>query len=281
MATVSVFYAKGNKRSEVITEAAYQGLLKIGDKPVLLDSKSYTGVNSDYAVFYGLASGLSKIFEDYKREATAVYIDLGYWQRSIKTRYDGYHKLVVNSRHPTTYFQRQAHCLQRFRDLNLKIKPWQKAEGGGILLASMSQKAAIAEGLLPFAWEQQALRSLLKHTDRVVTYRPKPNCPRARPIKGALFDKRMALPLALQHCHAVVTRQSNTAVDALLSGVPVFCELGVASVMGHSDLTQIESPRYPDNREQWAADIAWCQFTTAEIKAGLPFKHLKNEWLIP
>ena len=228
MATVSVFYAKGNKRSETITEAAYRGLLAIGEKPVLRDSTTYTEVRSDYAVFYGLACGLDKIFEDYKREATAVYIDLGYWHRALKTRFDGYHKVIVNSRHPTAYFQRNIHGSKRFMDLGLTVKPWQKTEAGGILLASMSQKAAIAEGLSPFAWERGALRTLTEHTERSITYRPKPNCPRARPLMGSLFDKKTQLTLALRNCHAVVTRQSNTAVDALLSGVPVFCELGVA-----------------------------------------------------
>lgn len=281
MSSVSVFYAGGNKRSKTLAEAAYTGLLRIGERPVLRDSKSYARVESDYAVFYGLACGLDKIFKDYKAQATAVYIDLGYWHRRLRTRYDGYHKVVVNSRHPTAYFQNNKHDKRRFKELGLIVRPWQKAKAGKILLASMSQKAAIAEGLAPFAWERNALANILQHTERTITYRPKPNCPRARPLPGSHFDKKTSLPITLKGCHAVVTRQSNTAVDALINGVPVFCELGVSSVMGHSDLSLIESPRYPDNRQQWAEDIAWTQFTTAEISTGLPFSHLKNEGLIP
>ncbi len=281
MSTVSVFYAASNKRSKTLAEAAYRGLLKIGEKPILRSSTSYTKVESDYAVFYGLACGLDKIFSAYKKQATAVYIDLGYWHRRLSGRYDGYHKVVVNSRHPTAYFQQTKHSPLRFRDLGLIVRPWQKINDGKILLASMSQKAAVAEGLPPFTWERDALNSILRHTERGVIYRPKPNCPRARPMRGSQFDKKTSLPLVLGGCHAVVTRQSNTAVDALLSGVPVFCELGVASVMGHGDLALIESPRYPDNRQRWVEDIAWCQFTTAEIRTGLPFAHLKDEGLLP
>lgn len=281
MATVSVFYARGNRRSKVLAEASYTGIMKIGDRPILRDSKTYTGVESDYAVFYGLSCGLAKIFADYKEQATAIYIDLGYWHRRIRTRYDGYHKVVVNSRHPTAYFQNCHHKTRRFRELGLIIRPWQKPNNGKILIASMSEKAAIAEGLAPFAWERQALSTVLERTNKQVVYRPKPNCPRARPLPGSHFDKKTSLDTVLKACHAVVTRQSNTAVDALLRGVPVFCEHGVASVMGYNDLAMIESPRYPEDRQRWAEDIAWCQFTTAEIATGLPFSHLKNEGLIP
>lgn len=281
MATVSVFYASGNKRSKTLAEAAYAGISKCGDKPVLRDSRNYKGVKSDYAVFYGLACGLHKIFADYRAQSTAIYIDLGYWHRRLRTRYDGYHKLIVNSRHPTAYFQNRSHDDHRFRKLGLPIQPWRKNKDGNILIASMSQKAAVAEGLSPFAWEREALQTILQHTKKPIVYRPKPNCSRARPMTGSTFDKKMQLQEAIRRSYAVVTRQSNVAVDALLYGVPVFCEQGVASVMGCSDLTMIESPLYPINREQWAADIAWTQFTTEEIATGLPFDHLKEEGLIP
>lgn len=280
MAAVTVYYAPDNKRSKTLGEASYKGLKRIGEKVNIQTSTSYNGVNSEYAVFYGLSSGLHKIFNDYKRHGTAIYIDLGYWHRRIRTRYDGYHKIIVNSRHPTDYFQRLTHDSKRFKELHIKIVPWRKKDGP-ILLAGMSAKAAIAEDLPPFAWEKEALRRLLKLTDRPVIYRPKPNCIQSRPLPGAGYNKKGDLQIALQNCHAVVTRHSNTAVDAVLAGVPVFCMKGAASVMGHQDLSLIETPFYPDNRKQWASDLAWCQFTTAEIASGLPWRHLKDEGLIP
>jgi len=280
MATVDVFFAGGNRRSRTIADAAYKGLRAVGDKPRILDSTLYNGVRSDYAVFYGLACGLDKIFEDYKANATAIYVDLGYWRRRISSRYDGYHKMSINSRHPTAYFQNHKHDPQRFKDLRLSVKPW-KETGEVILIAGMSQKAARAEGLNHQAWERAALASIQAKSKRLVIYRPKPNCMRSYPLQGARFDKKTPLAAMFSNCHALVTRQSNTAVDALLAGIPVFCELGPASVMGQSDLSKIESPIYPEDRQRFVEDIAWCQFKTAEIAAGLPFRHFKEEGLIP
>lgn len=282
MATVSVYFSRGNRRSKTLADAACQGLRRIGDKPRIMDSSLYSGVRSDYAVFYGLACGLDRIMADYVACATAVHIDLGYWRRRLRSRYDGYHKVVVNSRHPTEYFQARKHNPKRFAELGLTVAPWKpQTATGPILLAGMSEKAALAEGLAHSAWERNALARIRESTDRPVVYRPKPNCTRSRPLRGAGFDKKTPLTGVFNNCHAVVTRQSNTAVDALLAGVPVFCERGVASVMAQLDLDLIEEPYYPEGRQRWAEDIAWCQFTTAEIAAGLPFRHLKDEGLIP
>ncbi len=281
MATVEVYYAQGNRRSKTIADAAFVGLRCVGDTPRLMDSKDYRGVRADYAVFYGLACGLDRIFEEYSKQASAIYVDLGFWHRRLNSRYDGYHKLSVNALNPTAYFMQRKHCPKRFKALGLTVAPWRKNEEGGILLAGMSEKAALARGLAAHAWERQALRTLQENTERQVTYRPKPSCRRSYPLKGAGFDKGTPLPKVLPEYHAVVTRQSNTAIDALLAGVPVFCEQGVASALGCDDLSLIEKPYYPDNRQEWAESVAWCQFTTAEIATALPWRHFKEEGLIP
>lgn len=281
MATVSVYFSGGSRRSRILGEAAYQGARKAGYRAVLRDERTYSGVVSDCAIFYGLHNNLRKILQDYKTQATAVYIDLGYWFRRMgNNRYDGYHKIAVNDRHPTAYFQQRRHDSKRFRSFGLKIKPWQK-KGEKIILAGMSEKAALAEGLAPFKWEQDARREVAQYTKRDIIYRPKPNCLKSRPLSKMGFDKKTSIPSLLRGAHAVVTRHSNVGVDALINGVPVFSEAGVASVLGSSDFSLIETPHYPEDREQWAADVAWCQFNLTEIAAGLPWQHLKDEGLMP
>jgi len=281
MATVTVFYALNNSRSRNVANMAYRGLSHIGENVVFRSSENYHGVTSDYAVFYGLSRGLDKIFADYKKEATAIYVDLGYWHRRINGRFNGYHKMVINSRHPTAYFQDYKHDSERFNKLGIPIHPWKKCTRSEIIIAGMSAKAANAEGIAAGSWEKGAITELRQFTRKTITYRPKPSCRQSRPLRDSNFDKSRALSVAFKDCHALVTRQSNTAVEAVLEGVPVFTQLGVASAMGLSDLSFIETPIYPEGREQWAADIAWCQFTPAEMASGLPFLHFKNEDLIP
>jgi hypothetical protein len=38
-------------------------------------------------------------------------------------------------------------------------------------------------------------------------------------------------------------------------------------------LVKIESPEMPD-RDQWLSDLAYCQWTPAEMRSGVVWKHL-------
>lgn len=246
-------------------------------------SHTYRGrPDHDVAIFYGLADRLRDVFEDYRAKRRAIYIDLGYWGRRKRTRWDGYHKLVLNARHPTEYFQSRQHPADRFAQFKVPIKPWRAPRAGApILVAGMSAKAAAAEGLAPEQWERATIAELVTLTDRPIIYRPKPNWPDAKPIRGSIWGGGdVPLERALSACHAVVSHHSNVAVDALLAGIPCICPGGVASVLAGHDLTQIESPPMPEGREQWAADLAYTQWSMEEMHTGAAFRYLINEGLI-
>lgn len=234
----------------------------------------------DAAIFYGLAGGCGKILSDYRAAGKrAIYIDLGYWGRRNRTRWDGYHKLALNSRHPTDYFQRIPKGPERFSEFGLTISPWRKS-GRHILLVGMSAKAAHAEGFEPEQWERETIARLRQLTDRPIVYRPKPNWRDARPLEGTQFGQGAALADALVDCHAVVAHHSNAAIDALLAGIPCICPEGAASVLSGHQLEQIENPPMPDGREQWACDLAWTQWTVEEMEAGLAYRYLVTEGLL-
>lgn len=257
-----------------------EGVRRSGAEADLRPSTSYSGQpHHDVAIFYGLASGLDRVFADYRTGRRAVYVDLGYWNRRKRTRWDGYHKVAVNSRHPTDYFQRRRHGPERFLQHGVEIKPWRE-DGRHILVAGMSAKAAYAEGLLPHQWERETIARLRQITRRPIVYRPKPNWGDAKPIIGSTFDKDSTLEQALADCHAVVAHHSNVAVDALIAGVPCVCPGGVASLLSAHRLEDVENPPTPDGREQWAADLAWTQWTVDEMRLGKAFQYLLEEDLI-
>lgn len=266
----------------MIGDAMFKGAQLLGLDATLLRSNTYRGQpEHDVAVFYGLSDGLRRIFDVYRRNRRAVYIDLGYWGRRKRTRYDGYHKVAVNSRHPTAYFQHKLHDHSRFGKFGIPVQPWRR-RGRHILLAGMSAKAAAAEGFTPEQFEREAVRQIREFTDRPIVYRPKPNWLMAKMIPGARLQRGSDIPLAeaLRNCHAVVTHHSNVGVDALLAGIPCITLDGVASVMGSRKFADIEDPPMPDGRDQWAADIAWTQWTVEEMRQGRAFRYLLDEGLI-
>lgn len=283
MRIVGVFFAPGNHRSVTIAEAMAEGIERCGDHALIKSSNSYKGAPpTRTAIFYGLASGLGRVKDDYIRSGRkAVYCDLGYWSRRLRTRHDGFHKVAVNDRHPTRYMMKHKKGPERFERHSLTIEPWRE-EGRHILVAGMSGKAARAEGLRPNGWEEQTISRLKQLTKRPIIYRPKPNWHGAKRISGpqVKFERDMPLEEALKDCHAVVTHHSNVAVDALLAGVPAFSEMGAASLLSAGSLVQIERPKMPRGREQWAWNLAWCQWNVQEMRDGLAYQYLVDEGLI-
>lgn len=282
MTTVTVYYSPHQRRSMILAEAAFKGCKRSGYKVKILSSLHYKKVDSDYAVFYGLACGLDRVMRDYSKHksAKALYIDLGFYHRRIgKQRYNGYHKISVDGRHPM-YLMDKDMPDDRWKQLvalgGLEIKPW-RTNGEDVLIAGMSAKASAAENLGPLEWERDAVAKLIKHTDRKIRLRPKPNCTQSRPIPGTIWHNVRSLDQGLHNVHAVVARHSNVCVDALLEGIPIFCDEGISKSMGLSDLSRIEKPYYPDNRERFLCNMAYQQWRTSEIEDGSPFKYL--EWM--
>lgn len=278
---VAIYRASGNTRSGVICKALEAGIRAAGDLPVPRDEADYGAPETRVAAHYGLAGKLQRVFDDHRTDGRAVvYIDLGYWgRRPSNNRWIGYHKLSVNDRHPTAYFQRRPHPMDRARALDVEPQPWRT--GSHILLCGMGDKGAPAEGFRPEEWERAAIATLRQYTDRPIVYRPKPSWKTARPIEGCGYSPgSIDIAVALEGAHAVVTHHSNAAVDGLVAGVPAFCWKGVASPMALQDLSRIESPWRPDGREQWIADVAHCQWSVAEITDGSAWRHLKDEGLV-
>jgi hypothetical protein len=279
---VAVMQIAGSRRSQAVCDAFMKGIRGHGDSPFRMEESAYATPAWDAAVFYGLRGNLPRVLREFPEAGKkAVYIDLGYWGRVLPRRFNGYHKVSINDRHPTAYFRKHRHPNDRILKLGIRPLPWKKG-GRKILVLGMGDKAAGVEGFQVEQWERETIAELAKHTDRPIVYRPKPSWSGAKRIEGAEYSSpETSLEEAFRDCHAVVTHHSNAAVDALVYGLPAFCEQGVAAPLSLQDLSRIESPLYPADREEWISDISYCQWTLDEIGLGLPWRHFKNEGLIP
>lgn len=254
------------------------GITRQGDFVVRTFADQFKEVGDEWAVFYGLDGNLKQIFDEYSKIGRAVYVDLGYWGRLSGGKLAGYHKIVLNGRHPEGYY-RKGFEADRFNVHGVEIKPWQQGEH--ILVAGMGNKAAYYEGFAPEEWERSVIEQLQRLTRRRIVYRPKPSWKEARPIEGVDYSEP-AVPIenALKGAWAVVTHHSNVAVDAILAGIPAFCWKGAAREMSSQDLNDIERPFRPDDRLAWASDLAYTQWSVLEISQGLPWAHFRREGLI-
>jgi hypothetical protein len=261
--------AGSGRRSRYIADAMRQGLLQHGINKVEVHNR-FRGVCADIAIAYGWVHSL--VFEAYEAAGGQyVYFDLGYWNRRPSTSpLDGHYRLAVNN-WDTAKAMRRACPDDRFKRLGIRLKPPQ-LNGRDIVIASMSLKSAKTHKFDIGEWEQ-AMRKRLSAMGLKfpIVQRPKP------------AKKQAPLP-AIEHvlstARILVTRHSNTAVDAMVSGVPFYAERGVGSLLSAKDLTceMIETPTFCNDvdRHQLLADIAYAQWTPPEMRSGEAWDHMRQ-----
>jgi hypothetical protein len=123
------------------------------------------------------------------------------------------------------------------------------------------------------AWLQQTVWKLKSLTNKRIVFRPHPLA-KLEPFAGCGYSTG-SFRDELQNAHAVVTFNSNSGVEALIEGVPVFAADEGSMVWGVCNryLEDINKPEM-HIRDQWINDLAYTQWTPAEMREGLAWKHL-------
>lgn len=142
----------------------------------------------------------------------------------------------------------------RFLRFGIPVRPWRRA-GRHVLLCPNSPSFLARHGAP--SWLDDTIAELKRHTDREIRVRWKNHAP-ARPLDRDLVD-----------CWAVVTFTSNSAVEAILAGVPAIATAPCAGAgMGSTTLQAIEAPLMPEGRLEWASRLANNQWTLEEMARG-------------
>lgn len=154
----------------------------------------------------------------------------------------------------------------RLKQMGVTLAPFRRG-GAHILLCPPDAGFAARAGFDAGAWTVNVAAELRRHTDRPI---------RIRHREGAETNP-VTLGMDLEGAHALVTHHSNAAVEALCLGYPVFTTGQCAArEMAETELSRIESPRFP-SRRAWAARLANAQWTMAEIASGAAWAALQEQ----
>ncbi len=165
----------------------------------------------------------------------------------------------------------------RWDKLDVKLANWQvdQPERPVIVCGQVPWDASVQHSD-HIVWCQETLAMLRAITGRHLVFRPHPAVA-GRIDYGVPGVQVSDEPLeeVLANAHAVVTFNSNTAVDAVIRGVPVFVadQGSMVKQVANWELSDIERPVKPP-RQQWAADLAYTQWNLAEMARGEPIEHL-------
>lgn len=293
-----VFWASNKPRELMLAEALKHGAKVHGDKLEIRnpgdygetpdgDDLKYPGPtpDTDVAVVFGVKGKSRWIMDDHREVGKAVlYMDKGYTRTRGEGRHTLYSRISVNDSSPVGYMMKTERKPDRFERLGINPAPRRVRPGGTVLLCVSSGKYQTFHKLpVPEEFSAGIVRRLVKLTDRHIIYRPKPSAHAVKPVAGtSLSNGASGIQDALKSCHVLVTHGSAAAMDAVLSGVPAIVLGGsVARPVAETVLENVEDPFFPEREDliQWCYAMAYCQWTTAELRSGEAWADLKREIL--
>ena len=196
------------------------------------------------------------------------YIDTGYFGNPVKGKL--YHRITRND---VQYF---GPIMDRPNDRLAQTGiGFKKFRGGtNILLAPPSQKLLMMYDIDLETWLNNTIEEIKKYTDRPIVIRKK----QSRAVR--MTEDTMEMALA-QDVHCLVTFSSIAAGEALLLGKPAIT-LGpnAAAPLCSQSLSEIECLNVPtvDEVRAWAANLAYNQFTEAEMRDGTAWRILQGNY---
>jgi len=145
---------------------------------------------------------------------------------------------------------------------HIELKPWKK-DGRYILVLAPSHH--IEKYFNMPDWVENTISYLKKFTKRDIIVRTK--------------ETNESLEKQLEEAYACVSLQSTGCIDAVLNGVPSFCDgMSCGQPVSHVDLSLIEKPFYvPDvRRKKWIDSLLANQFTLKEIEDGTAYEKVSR-----
>lgn len=163
----------------------------------------------------------------------------------------------------------------RWTNLNIPVKPWKTGSQGKCIVVGQLPRDTQVQHTEHTRWCRRMLEKAQHHYgSKNVVFRPHPKCDDPKIYK--IHPRHIStgnLEQALDDARCVVTFNSTTCVDAILAGVPVVT-MNRGSMAWNMSTHRIDEPLiYPD-RGPWLNAIGYSQWTLAEMKNGLPWKHL-------
>lgn len=254
-----IFLSKGG-------EDPYINAFASGCNSVPINSDDFNFYDSDEPI---ILRGILKkkiIYKCWEDGRTFYYMDTGYFGNEVtKQNPNGWkywHRIVRNDLQHCEIIERPS---ERFERFGKKFKNWKK-NGTKILIAAPDEKPMKFYGLDLESWINDTIAFIKQHTDRPIEVRKRDKNRLTRttekPFVKAINDDVFAL----------VTFNSNAAVESIFEGIPVFtlAPASAASPVGLQDLSKIEQPYYPDQDKLWAwgCHLSYGQYHTSELKSG-------------
>ena len=275
---VGFFIPEDNRLQQQTLNSFQKGVESYGDRSFCVPLKN-GWVDCDIAVTFGIyksqwergrqVGNLMAAMEE--NSIPHIVLERGFVQR------DKYFMAGLGGLNNRANFFNQEADSKRLANLHLDLKPW-KQTGKRVIVCGQVPWDSSVQHISFSTFIDGTIRQLSEYTDHEIVFRPHPQHPQSIDVSHlpcVVSDKNL-LAEDLEDAFAVITFNSNSAVDAAIAGIPVFAfdEGSMAWPIANSDLRKINQPEMPD-RTAWLQQIAYAQWNFEEMSAGIPWRHLR------
>ncbi len=245
---VTIHHYSALSHQVIWADAFAAGLARHGIKAKRVEG--FVPTECDLAVFWGHSAQKSPIMAQCEHYLVMERWYFGPDFKQVSLGFDGLNGQAnfLNENSPP----------DRWEKWGPELKPW-NPEGEYSLVVGQVQKDNACNHVNMAAWYDEQIASL----DGPVVFRPHPKDASYLVPSGAHFSNN-PLPVDLAGAKRVVTFSSTVGVDALIAGKPVTAADSISMVYVGID------------REQWAHNLAYCQWSEHEIETGEAWEHLRG-----
>lgn len=267
------FYLSGNEVHDRVIQAFYDGCPE--EKKLILD---YQYKESDIAVVFGVYKSKvpiswprGRVMDKQKAAGkNTIVLETGYIHRGDD--WNHYYAAGFNGLNGRADFKNKNSPSDRFEKLGITQQPWRQT-GDRIILCGQVPQDASVDHIDILKWLHYARNQIKGISKKEIVFRPHPYA-KIPPINGCDYSKK-PLHVDLENAWACVTFNSNSAVEAVIGGIPSFSfdEGSMAYEVTDHEFDYVDAPHTPD-RQQWLNDLAYCQWTPGEMSSGEAWRHL-------
>lgn len=249
----------GTSHQTTAMEALSKG---IDAKTNIINVNRLTATVSETCVCWGVRH-IALLKPYYKK---IVVVERGYFKDRM-----AYYSLGIGGLNGRADFNNNNSPSDRWLNHGVDIKDWNRDGEYYIVMGQVDGDQSI-KGVDMNNWYRKISDELMEKTDKPVYFRAHPL---SRKYIDCLQTMEGELSVALSNACGVVTYNSNSGVDAILSGVPTMAQDRGSMTWGvcAKSVNQLIDYTYP-GRAQWAYNLAYTQWNIDELIDGTAWNHL-------
>ena len=168
----------------------------------------------------------------------------------------------------------------RPQKLGVELQQPPAVRRGEILIACQHQESLQWQGMPAMKdWVADTIEKIKQHTHRRIRVRYHPRSSFPFKQSGVEIERPVRVPDTYDgfdifyNYHCVVNHNSGPAVQAAINGIPVLCDLSSLAAEMSIKWSELDNPYVPE-RQEWFLKLCHTEWTTEEIRQGIPISRL-------